>query len=321
MSLTIVMYHYVRDLARSRFPLIKGRNLEEFKGQIDYIEDHYTVMTAEQIVASINHNSKLPDNAAWLTFDDGYSDHFTNVFPLLYERGLQGSFFPPSNTVLLGELLDVNKVHFILAAEPDVKKIILEIKVFLKQIDYRDHVREFAEYWKELAHASRFDPAEIIFVKRILQHALPEDLRNFLTTQLFHKFVSTDMKAFAAELYMSVEQIKTMVSSGMYFGSHGANHYWMDRLTPEQQLADIDSSLDFLHMVGAPLSDWIMCYPYGSHNKSLHDLLLKRGCAAALTARVAVWQILTIIYHTRYPAWIRMIFQFQYIKLLDFIMD
>jgi len=263
------MYHYVRDLAGSRFPEIKGRNLEEFKGQIDYIEDHYTVVTVEQVVTAINHNIRLPDNAAWLTFDDGYIDHYTNVFPLLHERGLQGSFFPPSNPVLHGELLDVNKVHFILAAQPDIEKTIHEIKIFLEQFGGGDRVLEFATYWKNLAHASRYDPAEIIFVKRLLQHALPEYLRNTLTTQLFHKFVTSDEKAFSSELYMSIDQIKTMVSSGMYIGSHGAKHYWMDRLTPAQQFADIDASLDFLRLVGAPLSNWVMCYPQGAHIISL----------------------------------------------------
>lgn len=125
MSLTIIMYHYVRDLERSRYLAIKGRNLEEFKGQIDYIQGHYTVVTAKQVIAAINKKDKLPDNAAWLTFDDGFIDHFTNVFPLLQERHLQGSFFSPSDAVLHGDILDVHKIHFILAAQPKVEKIIL----------------------------------------------------------------------------------------------------------------------------------------------------------------------------------------------------
>lgn len=291
MPLSIIMYHYVRDLARSPYPAIKGRSLEEFKGQLDYIGSHYTVVTAEEVVAAIKQNHKLPDNAAWLTFDDGYLDHFTNVFPMLHERGWQGSFFPPSVTVLHGELLDVNKIHFTLAAQPDVAQIIDDIKDFVEEFSHRDGVLDFAAYWKDLAHASRFDPPEVIFVKRILQRALPEDLRNGLTTQLFQKFVTADMKAFAGELYMSADQLKTLIGSGMYVGSHGANHYWMDRLTPKQQMADIDASLDFLRLLGAPLDDWVMCYPYGAHNESLRAALKNRGCSAALTTTVAVADI------------------------------
>jgi peptidoglycan/xylan/chitin deacetylase (PgdA/CDA1 family) len=131
MSLTIVMYHYVRDLVRSRYPGIKGRTLDEFKRQLDHIAGRYTVVTAQQVVAAIRGEEPIPENAAWLTFDDGYLDHYTNVFPLLFERGWQGSFFPPSQTVLDGKLLDVNKIHFILAAQPQSDAIIREIKASL----------------------------------------------------------------------------------------------------------------------------------------------------------------------------------------------
>ena len=291
MPLTIVMYHYVRDLARSRFPGIKGRDLEEFKRQLAYIGEHFTVVTAQDVIAACKGQHHLPDNAAWLTFDDGYIDHFINVFPLLRDRGWQGAFFPTVNTILHGELLDVNKIHFILAAQPDVDKIIAEIKTFIELHNDNDDVHDFDTYWKQLAQPSRFDPAEVIFVKRVLQHGLPENLRNQKTAQLFRKFVSDDMSAFGAELYMSIDQIKTLVDCGMYVGSHGAKHHWLDRLTPEQQDAEIEASLNFLEQMGAPTSDWVMCYPYGAYNEALFPLLEKRNCAAALTTRVAVAQI------------------------------
>ena len=53
-----------------------------------------------------------------LTFDDGYSDHFLNVFPLLEKRGIKGCFFPPAQAVLEHRVLDVNKIQFVLASAP-----------------------------------------------------------------------------------------------------------------------------------------------------------------------------------------------------------
>ena len=38
--LTVVMYHYVRDLPRTRFPAIHGMRLEHFEGQLDYLTKH-----------------------------------------------------------------------------------------------------------------------------------------------------------------------------------------------------------------------------------------------------------------------------------------
>src|SRR3984957_6663662 len=123
-SLTIVMYHYVRNLARSRFPAIKGLSLERFRRQLDYIESHYTPVTVGAVLASIATAEALPENAVLLTFDDGYSDHFINVFPLLDARRIQGCFFPPAQAILEHTVLDVNKIHFVLAAASNVGNLL-----------------------------------------------------------------------------------------------------------------------------------------------------------------------------------------------------
>src|SRR4051812_43010280 len=113
MGVTIVMYHYVRDLQRSRYPLIKARTEVDFVRQLDYIAANFTVVRAESVIAAAMGGPALPENAAWLTFDDGYRDHYDVVFPLLHARGWQGSFFAPASAVAERRLLDVNKVHFI----------------------------------------------------------------------------------------------------------------------------------------------------------------------------------------------------------------
>ena len=46
--LTIVMYHYVRDLRRSRFPGIKGLSLDAFEGQLEYLDHHQTAPAMAQ---------------------------------------------------------------------------------------------------------------------------------------------------------------------------------------------------------------------------------------------------------------------------------
>jgi peptidoglycan/xylan/chitin deacetylase (PgdA/CDA1 family) len=291
MPLTIVMYHYVRDLPRSRYPAIKGRDVSSFRRQLDYIATHHTVVTAQQVIAAVKHGEPLAENAAWLTFDDGYSDHYAVVFPLLHERGWQGSFFPPSRTVQYGELLDVNRIHFVLAAAPAPAAIIDIIREFIDNHHGCDSVPPFATYWDELARPSRMDSAEVIFIKRVLQHGLREDLRSELARNLFDRFVGVNSAAFAAELYMTPQQLKTMVRCGMYVGSHGARHYWLDRLDPASQRKEIDESLDFLHGLGAPTNDWVMCYPYGAYNDSLLPLLRERGCSVGLTTKVGVAQL------------------------------
>ena len=93
-QITIVMYHYVRDLARSRFPEIKGLSLERFRRQLDYIQSHFSPIALDDVFEAASDPKKdLPPNSILLTFDDGYSDHFLNVFPFLDARGMKGCFF------------------------------------------------------------------------------------------------------------------------------------------------------------------------------------------------------------------------------------
>src|SRR3546814_7258045 len=106
------MYHYVRDLQRTRFPEIKGLTVEGFRGQLDYLSRHYCFIGADDLIAAIRDpTAARPPNAALLTFDDGYADHYQTVFPILHERGIQGLFFPPARPLLDRKSTRLNSSH------------------------------------------------------------------------------------------------------------------------------------------------------------------------------------------------------------------
>ena len=90
--LTVVMYHYVRRIAESRYPEIKGLELELFVEQLEFFAKHYNVVTMEQVLAAKYHNQALPEKALLLTFDDAYAEHFTHVYPIFEENGYAGFF-------------------------------------------------------------------------------------------------------------------------------------------------------------------------------------------------------------------------------------
>jgi len=292
-TITIVMYHYVRNLSRTRYPEIKGLDLPLFREQLAYIRRHYEVIKAQDLISAVKQQEEfgawdLPDNALLLTFDDGYSDHFQNVFPLLDEARIQGSFFPPAKVIRERKVLDVNKIHFILASVENKQSLVGDIFEVLNR--YRDEfqLESNDSYYSKLAKPSRHDPAETVFIKRALQVALPSALRETITTDLFAKYVSSDEAGFAAELYMSTEQLRCLARNGMYIGSHGYHHSWLGHLPPEEQAQEVDRSLGFLAELGVDLEGWIMCYPYGNSNESLLEILKQRRCAVGLTTRVGI---------------------------------
>lgn len=287
-SLTIVMYHYVRELKHSRYPEIKGLTIDHFKEQIAYLKKYYNPISAYDLMDAIESGSELPPKPLLLTFDDAYIDHFTVVFPVLDKEKLSGCFFPSAKCILEDRVLDVNKIHFILACVPDKSVLVNYIYQSLDENNSSYHLESKESYWQKCGVPSRYDPAEVMFVRYMLQRDLPEKLRNILTDELFKQFVSNDEKAFSKELYMSIEQISCLQRNGMYVGSHGFDHYWLNSISEDNQRKEIALSLEFLTTVGSDPDRWIMCYPYGAYNETLLSILKERNCSVGLTTRVDI---------------------------------
>lgn len=284
-KLKIVMYHYVRNLKNSRYPKIKGLDYSLFKQQIEFFKQNFNVVTMEEVIAAYNEGYNLPENALLLTFDDGYVDHYIHVYPILKEYNMQGSFFSPAKTFKEHIVLDVNKIHFILASTPIeslVQDLYKELDYYRgKEFDYPSNEELFKEYGVD----GRFDPKEVIFFKRILQVVLPERLRNKITKKIFDDRVGINEDVFSKELYMNYNQMKCMKKDGMFFGVHGYDHYWMNKLTPEELKKDIDKGLEYMSELIDP-SSWVINYPCGSYSDDVIKYVRSVGCTLGLSTDV-----------------------------------
>ncbi|MGR6832891.1 polysaccharide deacetylase family protein [Aliivibrio wodanis] len=282
--LTVVMYHYVRHIRESRYPQIKGLEIDLFVEQLEFFAKNYNVVTMEQVLAAKQQGLKLPEKALLLTFDDGYAEHFVHVYPILKKMNMQGSFYVPAKTVLEQKVLDVNKIHFILASVNRIDELVHSLKIEIEAYQKEYDLKTFDEYFSEFAVENRFDCKEIIFVKRMLQHALPEKLRNIISDKLFKHYVGMNEDAFCRELYMSKYQLEQLVRDGMHVGCHGYDHYWWNKLDSEDLTYELNRSKEFLVSLGCDMTSWTACYPYGSSSEELE----KQGCNLAFTTEVRV---------------------------------
>jgi len=287
-NLTIVMYHYVRDLKNSRYPDIKGLDINLFKEQINYMRKHYHIISIEEVIYSIDNQLKIPNKSVLLTFDDAYSDHYNNVFPILDKYKLQGSFYVPSKVIIENTILDVNKIHFILESVEDKLKIVKDLKGLLKVYQKEYQLEDFDYYYNKLAYADRFDTKEVIFIKRLLQVELVDAVRIKIVDILFLKYVGISENTFSRELYMNEDQLKHMLSSGQHIGNHGYNHYWWNSLNKEEMSKELDLSINFLEKLGVDMNNWTACYPYGSYDDQSIKMLEERGCKLAVTTEVDI---------------------------------
>ena len=288
--LTIIAYHYVRDLPRTRYPRIKGLLTEKFEGQLDYITKHYTVCSIDQIISNIRSEGELPANPCLLTFDDGLLDHYLTVFPRLEEQGIVGSFYPPAEAIEQHKVLDVHKIHFILASIRDQQKLVNDVSNLVKQYRSEYDIPEDEELYQRFASQGGWsDPPEVVFVKSVLQWGLPEKIRSEVVHQLFTQYVTDDEEAFAGELYMDIDQLRCMAKHGMDIGGHGYKHALLGTLARNEQEKEIDHTVSFLTKIyGEKPLDWVMCYPHGSYNDITIELLNRAGCVLGLTVRVGL---------------------------------
>jgi len=275
------MYHYVRPIKESRFPGIKGLELNYFKRQLDYLSDRFNIISTSQVIDAKIRNAPLPKNACWLTFDDGYKDHVNYVLPELLRRDLHGAFFPPRVAIEEDIVLDVNLTHHILSCSDNVKKLAADLNTYSLSEGVSEN--DLYKYYKEHGIPNRFDDADTIYVKRMLQHILPDQVRSTITEKLFEDYVGLNTAQLSNELYMSTSDVRALVNNGMYVGSHGSMHYWLNKISREEQEKDIRHSLSFLEEVGAPIKDWVMCYPYGGYNNDTLSIVESLGAVIGVT--------------------------------------
>jgi len=280
--ITSVMYHYVRTIPDSRFPSLHGLSLKKFDAQLDYICNHYTVISMEMLIDSLYHRAELPPMPIVLSFDDGFIDHYNNVYPRLLERGISGSFYPPRMAVIDRKILDVHKIQFILASEENPSNIVKTIHQTCRDVSTSYRPGDINSY----TYTHPFDSKEISYIKLLLGGEIPDLIRKNVIDSLFKQYVTDNSEAFAEDLYLSENQLKEMVSNGMHLGSHGDTHYWMDRMSKEEQKLDTRKSIELLRKIGMPDKYRSYCYPYGRYNQNTIDVLKDLKFKVGLTCIV-----------------------------------
>jgi peptidoglycan/xylan/chitin deacetylase (PgdA/CDA1 family) len=279
------MYHYVRDFARSKYPRLKGLDRVDFIGQLDYLARHYVPVSIDQMIAAWYGEDKLPDRAVHLTFDDGLIDHYEVVFPLVSERGWKCSFFPIAQSCTEHKVADVHKIHHVLAAIDDPKRIYVEMLGALDKLRAEYHLSATEEYQRLYLTSNRVgDEVEVNFIKRMLQKGLPVAARTTLLNDLFRRYVSRDEAAISGEIYACPAHLKQMLAEGMNIGSHGWSHRWMGEIADEEVATEIYWSRDFLVSLGVDAGKWTISYPYGSVNERVVACARKAGAVFGLTS-------------------------------------
>lgn len=74
--------------------------VEDFQQQLDYLQQEgYTTISIRDFLRAKKGLFQLPEKPIILTFDDGYESNYTELLPILEERGLKATIFMVTNSI------------------------------------------------------------------------------------------------------------------------------------------------------------------------------------------------------------------------------
>ena len=280
------MYHYIRDFKKTKYKNIKGLDVKEFLNQVKYLKSKFNIISPEEVKWTIKNNKNFKKNDCWLTFDDGYIDHYKYVLPILDKFKINGSFYPPVNTTLQKTILDVNKIHFILERVKDKENLINKIAFF-----YNNHKKKnwisFSKLLQSIKLKKRFDDRNTAIIKFLLQQYLPKNIKKKITNDLFKKYVSNSISKFSRKLYMNLDHLNELKHNGNEIGMHSYDHDRLKFMNYSQQKYEISRTINFWKKNKIIDNDFSFCYPYGSYDNNTLKILRKTNCIIGLTTKVS----------------------------------
>ncbi|RAU22245.1 hypothetical protein CU669_08955 [Paramagnetospirillum kuznetsovii] len=293
-SVTIFMYHDVRDPAQSRWPdRYRQRSFvspAKFDADLELIGKRYHVISLRRALAGLSDEADLPANAAVLTFDDGLRDHADAVLPILTARKMRGCFFVAARSIMDGQVMHAHKIQFILAATAALDRLIADIAEMLAGLrEENAEIPSFDDLWRSYSRSLVTDnhwSPEQVFVTRLLRGGLDASILHRIVNTLFAEKVTADEKAFAADLYLSPAQVGALAACGMDLGGHGTDSKNLCQLSEEERLAEINGARQLLEcLVPAYVRSGSLAYayPHGGHDDHVRRLMPQCGFAAGLS--------------------------------------
>jgi peptidoglycan/xylan/chitin deacetylase (PgdA/CDA1 family) len=291
--LIALMYHYIHSANDDAiFHNLQGVSVEEFEKQLQFMIKNFTPINHKTLLDFFTKNQPLPKNAFYLTFDDGFKQHFTNVLPLLKKYNLQGSFFVP--TMPLVE----KRMHFL------EKQRVCQYAFF---DTYGDFLKLFYEAAKEIVARDKLvniEPTEknIQAAKSFLsqydfystQERFYRKVRDFILTfeeaetiidKIFHTVHSEE--EFIDKYYMTLAELKSLNEAGMSIGAHSHSHPHLETLERDVMQQEIDKGFAYLREnIDKSINSF--SYPFGTYSDTVIDYLTSLNIDYCFTTKDSI---------------------------------
>ncbi len=272
-NLIILNYHrvYRGDLVSAFDEELFGPSLESFTQQMRWLKENRAVFLSEdELIYFQQKQKKIPKRSVLITFDDGYKDNFTLVYPVLRSLHIPAIYFIPAGGIMDRKLGWWDIISFFIK------------KTRKKNISITEH---------EFSLLDGREKKEAIFhllqLMKTEPHSRTQDLLKVLSKECEVDFPSYDEQD--AEL-MTRKEIKEVQNNGIAIGSHTISHRVLATLDEDEQFEELLSSKRLLEdMLPGKIRSF--SYPVGDYTaftKKTKDLAQKAGYDISFSFKTGV---------------------------------
>lgn len=230
-NIILPFYHAVCNTVPEHLKyLYPVRNIKTFENDLDFFSKYFKPISLVELKNIIHLKTK--EKYFHLTFDDGLSEFYNNVAPILKQKGIPATIF--LNTSFI-----------------DNKEMFYKFKtsIILSEIDRKN-----------------LKSAEIKILKsKIINYKFEDNKKLDSIAYNFGIDLHTYLKK--NNPYLTSEQIFELKKQGFTFGSHSKNHPELFNLNIEEQINQVIESIQFLYEK-YEIEDKVFAFPFTDNGVS-----------------------------------------------------
>jgi len=253
-----LLYHCISD---QFVPHVAGvlpvKTIRQFESDLEALQRLFSVVSYDDAAAHVNEGKALPPQAVLLTFDDGFSNAYHVVRPILKKRGLPATFFIVTDTLDNRKMADTHK------------KALCN---YCMAVSNRPIAKTLSLINQKLPEAPR-DPDKF---RTWFQNLTFEDCARL---DSLCDMLNADVARYLADHqpYLTREQTRHMADEGFTIGAHSRSHreLWLLKEQDEMEREITESCAEICLITGkttAPFS-----FPYQSNRISRRTLAAIRA--------------------------------------------
>ena len=239
-NIVSVFYHTVSSKPLPHIKhLYPALTPQQFAQDLDFMLKHFTPIGINDLISGNKH--KKP--GLFLSFDDGFSEVYTEVLPILKSKSIPATIF-------------INP-HFV-----DNKDMLYRCKVSLiiEKVNSLQNLPNLPNLPASIQNRSKIELTN--WLKSLTQKDMLQIEKLAANLNInFNQYLSTQKP------YLTLNQIKELTSQGFSVGAHSLNHPNFAELTAKQQIEQAEQSIEWISK-NIPNQPNLFAFPFSSDGVS-----------------------------------------------------